>query len=46
MDKNTIDWRWIPRYYRKVNDKTSHVDVVYWYFGLETFFIVVIGFIF
>jgi hypothetical protein len=40
MDKNIVDWRWIPRYYKKVDDKTSHVDVVYWYFGLETVFIV------
>ena len=46
MDKNIIHWRWIPRYYRKVDDKASHVDVVYWYFGLETVFIVVMAFVF
>lgn len=46
MDKNIIHWRWVPRYYRKVEDKASHVDVVYWYFGLETIFIVVMGFVF
>ena len=46
MDKNIVDWRWIPRYYKKVDDKTSHVDVVYWYFVLETFFIVVMAFVF
>lgn len=46
MYKNIIYWRWIPRYYRKTKSSVEGTGVVYWYFGLETLFILVMGLVF
>ena len=46
MVKNIIHWRWFPPYYRKVDPNSSNIGVVYWYFGLETIFLVVIALVF
>jgi hypothetical protein len=43
MYKNIIHWRLIPRYYRKSVSESNDTGVVYWYFGLETIFILVMG---
>ncbi len=46
MTKSIIHWSWVPRYYRKVDLKSNDIGIVYWYFGLETVFIVVMAFVF
>ncbi|MSR32404.1 MAG: hypothetical protein EXR99_12970 [Gemmataceae bacterium] len=43
MLRQVIPWMWIPRYYRKVERKPDEIRVVYWYFGLETVFILALA---